>query len=222
MRGPVFRFAAALAVLLVAALVVGQIVLPGVAEDRLREDLASSGAVERVHVRAFPALKLLFDRADRVEVRMGEVQAQPRRFADLLASTHATGKLDARAATMRVGPLRVRDLRLGKDEERLEGEAAVTSTDLAAALPPSVGLRPVASENGALVLEATAGILGAGVVVRARLSARDGALVIAPDGLLGGLAALTVFSDPRVRVTSVGARERADGFTLTAAARLVG
>jgi hypothetical protein len=49
----------------------------------------------------------------------------------------------------------------------------------------------VAAGGGQLVLQASAGPVN----VRARLSARDGRLVIAPDGLLGGLAALTVFED---------------------------
>ena len=38
--------------------------------------------------------------------------------------------------------------------------------------------------------------------------------------VLGGFAALTVFSDPRIEVRRVGARPRAGGYTFTAAARL--
>ncbi|MEA2480315.1 MAG: hypothetical protein QOJ07_2237, partial [Thermoleophilaceae bacterium] len=55
---------------------------------------------------------------------------------------------------------------------------------------------------------------------RARLSARDGAVVIAPEGLLGGLGSLTVFKDRRVQVTEVGSKLGNGGFTLTAAGRL--
>jgi hypothetical protein len=43
---------------------------------------------------------------------------------------------------------------------------------------------------------------------------------VAPEGLLGGLGALTVFKDSRVQVTEVGSRPGPDGFTLTAAGRL--
>jgi hypothetical protein len=68
------------------------------------------------------------------------------------------------------------------------------------------------------VLEGAVGPLSA----RARLSARDGALVIAPEGLLGGLGALTLFKDSRVQVTEVGSRTGLDGFTLTATGRLAG
>lgn len=208
------------AVVLVLAFVAGQLFLPSMAERRLRDELADTGTVERVEVHAFPALKILFHRADRVVVRMGEATAQLGRFAELLASADATGELDATATSMKVGPLLVRDLRLRKDGDRIDGESVVTSADLAAALPANVGLRPVASEDGSLVLEASAGFFGAEVALRARLSAVDGELVISADGPLGGLASLTVFSDPRVQVTSVGATQRPDGYTFTAAARL--
>ena len=58
------------------------------------------------------------------------------------------------------------------------------------------------------------------ISARARLTARDGALVIAPEGLFGGLGSLTLFKDSRVQVTEVGSRTGPDGFTLTAAGRL--
>jgi hypothetical protein len=204
------------AVFVAALLLAAQVLLPGYAEDRLRDDL--TGEVRRVEVQAFPALKLLFGRADRVELEMGEVRTGQRDLADLLARTADTDELDARAAVIRVGPFVARDARMRKRGDALHGEAGVTSAELTAALPAEIGLQPVESEGGQLVLEATAGPLS----VRARLSAKDGRLVIAPDGLLGGFASLTVFSDPRVRVGGVGARPRPDGFTLTADATVSG
>jgi hypothetical protein len=205
------RIAAAVGVLVVA-LVVSQLVLPRLAENKVRDELEGSARVESVQVHAFPALKLLFGHADRVDVRVGTAKAGSNRLAELLASTHRTDELRATVRSLDLGPVVLRDLRLRKDGPKLDGEAGVTERDLAAALPPSVGLRPVEASDGQLVLEADAGPLA----VRARLSARDGALVIAPDGLLGGFAALTLFNDKRVNVTGVGARPRADGFTLTA------
>lgn len=209
------RVAAAIAVL-VAAFLATEYLLPRAAERQVRDELRGSGPVELVRVRAFPALKLLAGRADRVDVRLGETTAGSGRLAELLDSARRTDELRATVATLRMGPLVLRDLRLRKDGPRLQGEAAVTQEDLAAALPPAVGLRPVAAGDGRLVLEASVGP----IAVRARLSASDGALVIAPDGLLGGFASVTVFSDPRVRVTGVGARPRAGGFTVTATGAL--
>ena len=63
------RAALAMAGLAVAASVGGQIALPRVAERRITSDLAETGQVRRVSVEAMPAVKLLFKRADRVDVR---------------------------------------------------------------------------------------------------------------------------------------------------------
>jgi hypothetical protein len=216
------RVALALLGLVLAALLGGQIVLPRVAERRIAGDLRATGEVEHVSVRAFPAVKLLWRCADRVEVRMSEARTGTGRLAKLLAKTRGTSELDARIARMHVGPLLLRGLRLRKDSGRLGAEASVDTADLAAALPPQLAIRPLVAEDGQLVLEATAGLFGLRAAFRARLSARDGALVIAPDGVLGGLGELTVFRDPRVQVTGVGSRPRADGFTLLANARLAG
>jgi hypothetical protein len=216
------RIALALLGLILVALVGGQIVLPRVAERRIAGDLRATGEVEYVSVRAFPAVKLLWSRADRVEVRMSEARAATGRLAKLLAKTRGTSELDARIARVQVGPLRLRGLRLRKDGGRLGAEASVDTADLVGALPPQLAIRPLVAEDGQLVLEATAGLFGVRAAFRARLSAREGALVIAPDGVLAGLGALTVFRDPRVQVTGVGSRPRADGFTLLANARLAG
>jgi hypothetical protein len=197
-------------------LAAAQVALPRLAESRLRSELAPTGRVQSVHVSAFPAVKLLWRHADSVEIRIGEAAADRGRVAELLDGAHGVGRLDATIASLRLGPLVVRDIALRKRGDRLTGEARVTRADLSAALPASVDLRPVEAAGGELVLQASAGPLA----VRARLSARDGALVIAPDGLLGGIASLTVFDDPRVAVTAVGARPADDGYTLTAEGRL--
>lgn len=204
------------AVFVAAVLFASQVLLPRVAESRLRDELSRTGTVTSVSVHAFPALKLLFQRADSVRVRMSRARFGSGDLADELASTSRTGSLDARADEVTLGPLVVRDVRLVKKGEALTGSASLTEADLSSALPVSLGLHPVSSEGGALVLEADVGP----VAVRARLSASDGALIIAPDGLLGGFASVTVFSDPRVRVTGVGARSSPGGFTVVAHARL--
>ena len=211
------RAALALIGLAVAALVGGQLALPRMAERRITEDLSESGKVSRVEVEATPALKLLFDRADRVEVEMSEVRAGTTgRLVELLRRTRATKQLEARADLVTLGPLRLHAAMLTKQDNHLRGEATVSEAELAAALPRQLSVRPVADPAGELVLEGAVGPIAA----RARLTARDGALVIAPEGLLGGLGSLTLFKDSRVQVTEVGSRTGPDGFTLTAAGTL--
>ena len=211
------RAALALIGLLVAALVGGQLALPRVAERRITSDLAKSGEVRRVSVEAVPALKLLFKRADRVEIDMAEVRAgSTGRLAAMLRRTRATQELDARVDLVLLGPLRLHAVALRKDAESLRGEATVSEQELAAALPSQLRLRPVEDPSGELVLEGAVGPISA----RARLTAQDGALVVAPEGLLGGLGSLTVFRDSRIEVTEVGSRVGERGFTLTAAGRV--
>jgi hypothetical protein len=147
---------------------------------------------------------------------MAEARAGTGRLARLLRQTRGAREVDAHVDLVRVGPLRLRGVVLRKDHDRLSGEASVSNADLAAALPRQLALRPVDDPAGELVLEASAGVFTA----RARLSARDGALVIAPEGLLGGLGSLTIFRDSRVQVTDVGSKVGNGGFTVTAAGRL--
>src|SRR5215210_8627755 len=210
------RAALAFLALVVAVLVGGQIVLPRMAERRITRDLAATGEVRHVAVEAHPALKLLFKRADRVEIDMAEARAGTGKLAKLLRRTSGARRLEARVDLVRVGPLQLRGVALHKDHDRLRGEASVSDADLAAALPRQLAVRPVDDPGGELVLEGAVGVFTA----RARLSARDGALVIAPDGLLGGLGSLTLFRDSRVQVEEVGSRLGAGGFTLSAAGRL--
>ena len=209
--------AAALAGGLVLAV---QLLLPWLAERRLRERLSRNGTVESVDVRAFPALKLLGGRADRVSVRMRDGRAGTGRFADLVAGTRDSDRVDARVRGLCVLTLRFRELTLRKRGLAVEGTATVTNRALRAALPAGFDVRPVASRRGVLVFEGSASVLGRRLRGQAVLSARDGHLALAPNVAFGGLLSLTVFADPRIEVLSVGARPRPDGFVLSARARL--
>jgi LmeA-like phospholipid-binding len=211
------RAALALIGLAVAALVGGQLALPRAAERRITSDLSKSGHVTHVDVEAVPALKLLFHHADRVEVEMSEVRAGTTgKLVELLRRTKETKELDAKATLVTLGPLRLHNASLRKRHDELSGQATVSEAELAAALPSQLRVRPVEDPSGELVLEGAVGPITA----RARLTARDGALVIAPEGLLGGLGSLTLFKDSRVQVTDVGSRPGPGGFTLTASGRL--
>jgi hypothetical protein len=202
---------------LVLLLVVAQFALPPIAERYVRDEVRKrGGVVESVHVSAFPAIKLLFRHADSVDLKLRSAKLGVGDLASELERAHGVAKLDATIAQMDLGPLRLRDITLRKRGSALDGAASVTTADLSRALPVDVGLKPVEADANGLVLQGTIGPITA----RARLSATDGALKIAPEGLLGGLASLTVFQDPRIAVTGVGARSRADGFTLTASGRL--
>src|SRR3954454_17141162 len=138
------RGALALIGLAVAALVGGQIALPRAAERRLTSDLSHSGRVTHVSVEAFPAVKLLFKHADRVEVEMSEVRAGTTgKLVKLLRRTGQTKQLKARAELVTLGPARLHGASLNKHSDDLSGQAPVSAQELAAALPSQLRLRPV-------------------------------------------------------------------------------
>lgn len=205
-----------------AVLALAQVLLPGLAADRVRSRLARDGIVDSVQVRAFPAIELLWGKADSVDVRLASLHAGSHHAADLLASSSAAHDAFISIGTLTDGPLALHDVVLRKHADRLSAQAGVTDAALRAALPPGLDVAPVASGGGQLLLRAKAGLLGVGFTVDALLSARDGALVITPVVPFGGLITLNVFSDPRVAVQGVGAATAPGGFTFNARGRLTG
>lgn len=204
----------AAAAVVVVLLIVAQLVLPGIAAQRLRTQLARSGQVREVHVSAFPAVKLLWHRADRVVIRLGDYQVPPAALRQRLGQVTDTGSLDISATRVTLGLLTFQDVALTKRGNRLSAHATVAENDLRAAVPFLTSVTPVASPAGQLVLRGTATVLGLSASVDAVVAARDGNIVVAPDVPFGGLATVTVFSDPHVAVTSVGASPAPGGFVV--------
>jgi hypothetical protein len=212
--------AIATAGVVILMLVVAQLVLPGIAADRLRDRLSKSGNAISVQVHAFPAIKLLWNHADRVVVRMGRYQSGAGALGDLLSQTSDVGSLDASAQQLNSGRLTVRDAALRKRGNELVGTALVTEADLRRSIPILQSVVPVQSSNGRLTLRGTASLLGVSATVDATVSTSDGNLVVAPDVPFGGFATVTVFSNPHVQVQSVDATPASGGFRVTATGRL--
>ncbi len=212
--------AIATAGVVILVLVVAQLVLPGVAADRLRDRLSKSGDVISVEVHAFPAIKLLWSHADRVVVRMGRYQSGAGALGDLLGQASDVGSLDASVQQLNSGLLTVRDAALRKRGNQLVGTALVTEADLRRSIPILQSVVPVQSPNGRLTLRGTASLFGVSATVDATVSASGGNLVVAPDVPFGGFATVTVFSNPHVQVQSVNATPAPGGFRVTATGRL--
>jgi hypothetical protein len=220
-----WRGLAAIGLLLVLALVfgVGQLVLPGVAEQRLRSQLGRYGRVRVAQITSAPAIKLLWHRADSVRVVMDSYRSEPGghgSLADFLSRTRDAGSLDVRVGTLHSQLLTLHDVRLSKQGDELVGQARLTQRDLSSALPSFVGLRPVSASANGIVLQVSASAFGHRAGTRLALQADGGRVVVRPQGLFGLFATITVFKDPRVYIESLGADLRGENYFLTARAQL--
>jgi hypothetical protein len=187
----------------VAVLALAQLVLPGIAADRVRERVGRYGRVVSASVSAWPAVKLLWGSADSVKVRAEGLRISPSQSAALLWEARGVARMEVTAGSVREGPLQLHDARLRKRGRALEGEALVSAADVRAALPPGFDVELTGSAGGEVRVRASGGLFGAGASVEAVAGAEDGRLVARPVGL-GGVR-LTLFSDPHVRVEGVGA-----------------
>ena len=201
---------------MLALLVAAQLVLPGIAAQRLRDQLSRSGRVLEVRVDAFPAIELLWHQADRVVVRMARYHSTTGHLGSALAQASDTGSLDASARELQTGLLTLTNATLTKRGNELVGSASVSEADLRSAVPFVQGVTPVASGDGKLVLRGTA----FGVTADATLMAVAGKLVVQPNVPILNFFTVTVFSNPHLAVQAVAARAIPGGFVFSGRGRL--
>ena len=217
----------ALVGIVVIVLVAAQLALPGLAERRLRSDLEPNGSRVHVDVSAFPAVKLLFKRADRVTVDVSDYnsggEGEGTSLPDLLARTKATDELDVHVRVLEDRLLRMQDVRLRKDGDVLVAEVALQTVDVDAALPAQLRVTGGSGPDGLTVAGVTS-VFGAELRAQARILVDDeGRIVLRPEGIpLASLVTVPIFSDERIAVEAISARPTAGGFAVTARGRLRG
>jgi hypothetical protein len=214
--------ALATAGVVVVLLVLAQLVLPGIAAQRLRDRLSKSGKVLSVEVDAFPAIELLWHQADKVVLRLGQYRSATSELGSTLAQAGDVGTLDASATEVDAGLLTLRNAALAKRGNKLTGTATITEADLRGALPGVLqGVQPVASSGGQLTLQGTATLFGVTASGDATVKPDNGKLVLQPDIPILSLATLTLFDNPHVYVDAVTATAAGAGsFTVSGTATL--
>lgn len=208
--------------LLVLALVAAELLLPGMAESRARRQLERVGAVGELEVSSFPAVKLVFGDVDEVRARLEEGNVSRGEVADLIAMTEGVDRLRVDAVPVTVSGLRFRSGRLVMEGGRVHAEGILDEKAIAEVLPAGARLRDVSSSDGTIRLDGSFSLFGLDVADAVTVAPRDGAIVATPEGLpLVELGAITLFSDGRVPVDALGAREAGRLLRLSADARLV-
>jgi hypothetical protein len=192
---------------LLLLLVLAQLLLPWIAASRISSRIGRYGHVDHVSVSAWPAIELLWGDADKVDVRAGSLSLSPSQAAHLLWEGRGVSHMDFTASAVRVGSLRLTDATLTQRGHALRAAARASQADVSSALPAGLSVRLLRSEGGQVEVLAGGGLFGVGASVRALALAQGGALVAHPVGVLPEGFTLTLFADPHVSVTGVGASE---------------
>jgi hypothetical protein len=219
------RIALGVAGVVVVLLVVAQLVLPSIAARIARDQIGKYGAVRSVSVRAFPAIELLWGRAQSASVRAGDLRMSVSQLDELLPRTRGIERLDLSASSLQVGRLGLREVDVRKRGEEVELSGRIDKADVQEMLPAGVQAQLVETASGAVAVRVSGSLFGVGASMLATLSAQEGKLVAQPQSFpFAGLARLTVFSDPRLFVQSVELKPAADlaegGAYVTLRARL--
>jgi hypothetical protein len=194
--------------------VLAQAFLPSLAAQRVRERVARYGTVRSVSVGAFPAIELLWGKAGTVDVSAGTLAAPADRIASLLWEAHSVGDMTvtAEAATLTSVPslpqgLTVHDLHVEKRGSAISASATLTQQQLDEALPSGFRIEPTASGGGEIEARASGGLFGVQASITALVRPLEGRLITEPKSFpFAGLASVTLFSDPHLKVDSVGVR----------------
>lgn len=191
----------------VVLLALSQLLLPSIAASRISGRLSRYGSVQSVSVSAWPAIELLWGSAGSVTVHARSLRLTPARSASLIGEASGAARMDVTVATLWEGPLRMTEAVLAKRGSSLAGSATAAAADVAAALPPGVGVTLLGSSGGRVTVRVSGGLFGLRAGIDAVGEARGGRLLAHPAGssLLGGVQ-LTLFSDPGVQVTAIAAR----------------
>lgn len=212
--------------LLLAAAAVAQLALPGYASSRLADRLRDSvGPVQAADVGATPAIKLLWGDADRVVLRLGDVQPDGD-ITEQVRRLHDIDHVDARVDRLTLPAAAVDDLHVVKDGDEMRARLTLPPGALAAGTGGDGMLRRIgalaeieAGDDGTLRLALPDGIAG-GATLAVRVE--DGAIVAGPEG--GGPLGLvvgtrTIAKPDRLEFVALTASPAGDGVRVSVRGR---
>lgn len=217
----------ALLAAIVVILVVAQLVLPGIASDRVREEVGRYGSVRTVNVHAAPAIALLWGDAQEITVTAGALRMSPEQLVRLEQKLSGVDRARLGAATLELvlssvlaGEVPLDAVLLAKDGNSLRASATVSPSAVSATLPAGLHVEGISAGPAGPELAVSGEAFGVRIAGRAIVRANEGRLIVEPAGLpFGGFAAVTIFSDPRIYVESVSASRHGEGVRVELRAR---
>jgi hypothetical protein len=198
------RIGLAVVGVLVVVLVGAQLLLPGIAARRARDRVARYGTVLSSHVSAVPAIELLWGHGDSGSVLAGSLSLSATQGVDMLWEGRGITDTQLTASSMQVEGVQLRAASVRKRGATVVVEGTMSESDLSGTLPLGLEVHSLTDAGGHVLAQATGSVLGVSATVQVDVHAVEGRLVAEPQGLpLAGLATVTVFSDPRLRMESI-------------------
>jgi hypothetical protein len=193
-----------IAAALVVLFLLAQLLLPGIAAQRVRSELARYGEVRSVAISAFPAIELLWGDAQSATMSAASLSMTPTQANELLARSRGVRRIDMRAASVRIGSFKLRDVAWRKRGNELYLNGTLTEADLRAALPGSTGFALLGSNSEGVEMRVSGSLFGVSTSLDVRLSAAEGKLVARPINVpFGGLVKITLLSESHLYVQSI-------------------
>jgi hypothetical protein len=189
--------------ILVVLIVASQLLLPVVAVHVLRGRVGKYGPVQSAHIHAVPAIELLWGHAQSASVHTGALHMSVEQGVELLKEASGVDTVQASSSSVQAGPWQLSDVQMAKHGSSVQMQATVTAAGLRAALPGDVQVQGIGvGQEGQPEVTVGGELFGVSATVVAVVTPSQGELVAEPRGLLslGGLARITLFSDPHLQV----------------------
>ncbi len=200
------RIGALLAGAIVLVLVLAQIFLPGIAASRIRSRVGRYGTVRSVAVTAWPAVELLWGKADSVDVRAGSLSLNPAQTVELLGEARGVKRMNLTAESLKEGPLQLHEASFSKHGDALLGQAQTSRADVGKALGEGIEVRLQSSHDGQVQVSASGGLFGVQASMQRGRPCTGRQAGRAPVGLSAGRAE----ADPDRQSTRVCRRRRCE------------
>ncbi len=200
--------------LIVLVAVLGQLVLPPIAERVARGELSDDRA--QVEIEALPAWKLVFGHVDELRVESPTLSVDSDDLTTLLRRARKVDEGRVTIGTLSVDriPIPLRDVVATLDRGRVEASAKITISELAAELPAGAELVPEPPHpDGQPRLRASLELLGNRAEVPIVVRARDGELEAAGDAGIASAIRITLFANDALRIDEL--RGSVDGDVMT-------
>jgi hypothetical protein len=202
-RGRAPWIAVGVVVVIVGVIGLAQLTLPGIAAQRVRDQIGRYGAVRSAHVTASPAIELLWGDAQSASVTAGSLHMSFAQAAELLSSDGGFDRLDMTAQSLVLGSLTIGQAGIHKHGEAAYLEGNVELSGLRSLLPPGVEVQLVGSADGEVQIRLRGDLFGVPTSVPAVIGAEEGKLEVHSQPGALGLPTITLFSDPRFRIEGV-------------------